>query len=638
MKATIRLFRAVPIDSSGKKEANEKLLQETIKRGFVFAPEVVYNYPEQELFDMIKTIEEEVGLTAEQMNTTFQKSWKKVQDKSMHQLFLEQLLHYFTTYGFDELGIYDEGSVYVPQDKLALPALSENIKLVVIRGYTKEELKEKLMTLLRSGLALAEETMEDITTVGVFVDISEEDIDQIKNAEIKAILYDYFEIVPKNPIEFLRFLLYKTIDSTLLIKNEETFLMIQENARRNIKIAKLTRKYRQEYGLEPLASIFYRFKPLFLAFRKNENLRPIINRIRKLAIKHHKPMKEDYLNSITAKIKHGEKIDHQKLRKELSKVNIFRKLRLAQALRFRTLEDMEAILYRIRNGSAYATEFEFTQQAKAEEILEIVVQSIIETIRPKVQGKTIYIPKYMHYSLPTTEKQFTGNFPNGSSVIVDKEMIFGIHWTDTQRRIDLDLSLLNAEIGKIGWNTAHKNREKTILFSGDLTNAPKPNGATELFYIKKQQEESYALFVNYYNFNSGDEVPIKILVAQEKPENFEQGYMVDPNNVICKANSKIAVKQKILGLLTTTKEGSKFYFCETELGRTNVSGVSLSAERAREFLYHYYRNMMSLNAVLTQAGAKILTEKTEEYEQEQDSIIDLSPEKMEKDTLLKLIL
>ena len=41
MKATIRLFKALPITTRETKEANKKLLQETTKRGFVFSTEVI---------------------------------------------------------------------------------------------------------------------------------------------------------------------------------------------------------------------------------------------------------------------------------------------------------------------------------------------------------------------------------------------------------------------------------------------------------------------------------------------------------------------------------------------------------------------------------------------------------------------
>ena len=81
MKSTIRLFRAVPIKVKGKLEPSKEQLEKTIKRGFIFSPEVAYNYPNYD--DLIKLIEEEVGLTPEQLNNSFHKSWQKIKDASI---------------------------------------------------------------------------------------------------------------------------------------------------------------------------------------------------------------------------------------------------------------------------------------------------------------------------------------------------------------------------------------------------------------------------------------------------------------------------------------------------------------------------------------------------------------------------
>ncbi|MBD3192285.1 MAG: hypothetical protein GF308_16720, partial [Candidatus Heimdallarchaeota archaeon] len=345
-KATIRLFRALPIQAKQEQLPSEELLKETTKRGFIFAPEVVYNYSEQELLDQINVIEEEIGLTPEQMNSSFQKSWKKVEKAPLTKLVVEQLVHYFTTYGYEQLGIYDKDSVYVPGTKIDIPNFNEDVKIVVIKGYTKEELKDKLIKILNSGIALAEETKKDVLEVAVFSEINAEDISLIRNREVKAVLFDYFELFPENPVEFLRYLLYKTINSTLLIKNEETFEAIKEAVKGKIKIVKLFKNYQEKHGLEKLSEIFFRFKPLFLAYRYNSNLRPVINKLRKLADKHHKPLEEDFLNSITAWIKKGVEIDRERLQKELDNAAIFRKIRLAQALNYRTIKDTDSIIYK----------------------------------------------------------------------------------------------------------------------------------------------------------------------------------------------------------------------------------------------------------------------------------------------------
>ncbi len=628
--SVLRLFKAVPITKKGK-STSEKLLKETIKKGFIFSPEVIHNYSEKDLIKLIGVVEKEVGLSADKMNSSFHKSWKKIREASIEQLVMEQIIHYITTYGFERMGIYDESSVYIPCEELKIPRLNvKKILLTVIKGYTKGELRIKILDLLKSGIALGEDTKKDVIDVATFVELDEYEINNIRNKEVRTALYDYFGLFPEDPIEFLRYIIYKSTNKTLLIKDRATIEDIK--SKDNLHVLGLLTKYRNKYGLERLAEIFYRFKPLFLAFRTNSKLKSIVNRIRKLADRYHKPMKEDYLNSITAKIKQGRVINVDKLIKELSRVNVFRKIRLAYALKFRTKE-VESILYRIRNGKGYATTFDFSRQKTAGAVLDEVLGSIVEDIKPNVKGKKIYIPEHMNYTLPSTEKQFTGDFPSGTYVSIPKDMVFGIHWENVDgHRIDLDLSLIDKEGYKLGWDGGYRSEGNKILFSGDITDARKPKGASELFYVERQQNVASILMVNYFNFQDFDkeiEVPFKILVAKEKVKRLNENYMVNPNNVLSVAKTKINQRQKILGLLTTTPKECRFYFTETYLGNSITSSASVFSENARRYLFDFYENTISLNELLEQAGAKIVTEGKFD--------IDLSPEKLVKDTILNLV-
>lgn len=655
MKATIRLFKAVPVKTKRKK-SNKNLLERTIRRGYIFSPEVIYNYSNYD--ELIRLVEEIYGMTAEKLNSSFHKSWIKIKEADMEQLVVEQIAHYLTTYGkeqpkeyliekeeqwevdnlaekiieledFESSKIREENYVYIPKEKLEIPDMDmDDIRLVVIKGYTKEELKAKLLDLLGSGIALSEDTISDATDVAIFLELTEKDIENIKNKEVKVVLYDYLNLVPENPIEFLRFAVYKATEKTLLIKSPGLIEEIKEA--KNKGIIKLFSDYKIKHGLEKLAEVFYRFKPIFLAFRINERLKPTINKIRKLAVKHHKPLPEDYLNSITAKLKKDEKIDEDRLKDELKRVNVFRKIRLAYALKFRT-KDVESILYRIRNGKGYATDFSFEKKDSAKKILGIVLDSIVKDINKNIKGKKIHIPGHIHYSLPATEKQFTGNFPSGTYVSIPKDIIFGIHWKNVKgHTIDLDLSVISPTEGKIGWDSDYRTEGGSILFSGDITDARGQNGATELFYVKRQKKEALILFVNYYNFEEKVEVPFKIIVAQEKAGDFRKNYMVNPNNLVAVANSKINQKEKILGLLVTTFDECRFYFTETSIGNSITSSNSEVAEHSRKYLFGFYENAIDLEDVLTKAGAKIVGGKDA-------SDIDLSPEGLEKDSILGLL-
>lgn len=654
-EAIIRLFKALLIKTK-KRKIDKKLLEKTIRKGFIFSPEVVYNYSDYD--KLIKLVEKTIGISAEKLNSSFHKSWVKVKKANLEQLVVEQLAHYLTTYGKESpeeyieekgkqwgvdnlggkiVGLGDfksdkigDNYVYIPKEKLEIPELDiEGIRLVVIKGYTKEELKSKLLNLLGSGIALSEDSIKDVLNVATSLDIKEKDIESIKNKEVRIALYDSLGVFPENPIEFLRYIIYKATEQTLLIKSSDLIEKIKENE--DLKIVKLFNKYKKKHGLHKLAEIFYRFKPIFLAFKESEELIPIINKTRKLAIRYHKPLPKDYLNDITSEIKKGKKIDKDKLNKELERVNIFRKIRLAYALKFRT-KDVNSILYRIRNGKGYATDFSFKRKKYAQQVLDIVLDSIVKNVSKNVKGKKIYIPDHIEYSLPATEKQFTGYFPSGTYVSIPRDMIFGVSWENVKSHmIDLDLSLILPSGQKIGWDAGYRTETRDILFSGDITTAPKPNGATELFYVQKQTKKACILFVNYYNFDEEIEVPFKIIVAKEKTRNFRKNYMVNPNNLVAVTSSKINKRQKILGLLVITTNECRFYFTEANIGGSITSSNSKFAEHSRQYLFNFYENTISLKDILKKAGAKMIDSKDK-------ADIDLSPEELEKDSILNVLI
>ncbi|MEK6883732.1 MAG: hypothetical protein AABY22_29155, partial [Nanoarchaeota archaeon] len=103
------------------------------------------------------------------------------------------------------------------------------IRLIVIRGCTKEELREKLLSLLKSGIALGEDTIKDVMEVAVFVKLNEKDLEKIKNKEVKVALYDKMNIIPEDPIEFLRYIVFIVTNSTILIKNKDLIEKIRTN-------------------------------------------------------------------------------------------------------------------------------------------------------------------------------------------------------------------------------------------------------------------------------------------------------------------------------------------------------------------------------------------------------------------------
>ncbi len=202
------------------------------------------------------------------LNQTFHKSIDTVVKSSREELFIEQLIHYITTYGFEELGIYNKNTVYIPAEELDVPELSDKVKLIVINPITKDELKEKLWGLVGSSIPLASTSVKHIINLYSYLDVDENNIDKVKNREVKTALYDKLNIIPKDNIEFLRYLIFKLTEKTLLIKDIDTIYSLKYSDK-SIAL-KLLNSYEERYSLVPLSEIFNRYKPLFIALKTSE--------------------------------------------------------------------------------------------------------------------------------------------------------------------------------------------------------------------------------------------------------------------------------------------------------------------------------------------------------------------------------
>lgn len=630
MQALLRLFHAVPVSDSvphfPEFQLTKAFLERTLPYGFIFSPQVVTYYTSNDLDELTQTVIDTIGFSAEFANSSFHKSWRKIRDMSLHQLWVEQCMHYLTTYGAERLDLYDEDKIYIPAERLCIPELTDDMPLTVIAGLTLDAIKKKLMRLLTSGIAFSEDTVRDILDVALMSHLSVDDIQSVQNKEIRAALYDLLETVPENPVEFLRYAIFKATGTSLVIKNDSTLQAIRSGEMESIEA--LFSRYESLYGLERLSSIFNRFKPLFLAFKGTPALKTKINKLRKLAIKYHQPMPADYLNNVTAILKRGDEIHIDQLVKNLEQANTFRKIRLAYALNYRTT-DAASIVYKIRNAKGYSAPFTFAQKEMAQTVLQIVINAIVADIRNRVSGLKIHIPSHMHYALPATEKQFIGMIPSGSYVAVPSDMVLGIHWFNQDtNRVDLDLSLI-AVNHKYGWDA--RFRGNGILFSGDMTSAPPPNGASELFYIGSRLPSYSLLTVNYYNYSKDIPVPITLFVGQEKCERLPEGYMLDPNHLFMQAQTIISKQQVILGLAASLGDETRFYVSEFAMGKSISSSHSEMATHARQYLISSAMHPILLDDILTQAGAEIV--RTAE-----GCDLDLSPHALDKTKIIGLLI
>lgn len=620
------------------------------------------------------------GKVGEKWNQTFHKDFEIVKNAPIEDLIAQQMIHYITTYGFESLGMYDNDLVYVPREKLEIPELDlENIEFITIKPLTSDELTEKLMTLVTSGIALSEQTVEDVEVLSDFIDKNR--FDEVSNREIKTYLYDKYNIMPKNPDDFLRYMLFKLTGNTLKIQSGDMIYQVRRSDKN--KALKMLESYlTDDNSYKKLSSIFLRNKQLFLALKvKKEDItysdikvrmNRIINKLRKMSVYYHKPLPKNILDNLTNR---DVTVNLDNLVKELDKITIFREMRILNGIRYRLFGN-DNIVYRIRNGKSYVSTLPgktFEYISRLEGLNNFIMSHLTSRLSDKVKGKTIYIPENVVYAVPTSEKQFFGDIPEGSYIEVPRNdnIVYGVHWNNIkdgeptcvrcfyredflpqcEERVDLDLKQMNKS-DVFGWDASYRSSKSDILFSGDITNGELPNGATELFYVGQNVGNvAFLVTLNMYTNNSQD-VPFEFVIANttHRPENVSR-YALDPNNILYKMDAVIknTERQKTLGLITIS-DTIRFYFNEFSLGSSvRTSRRDDITMGAFDYLNTYGKTQLKLNELLKDSGAIIVNEPTiktkviknvdgDEVSEIIDTPVDLnlSLESITKDTIIDL--
>jgi len=579
---TLKLFNAVIAKKENAKPFTSEL-------GFIIEPNAVW--AKQRIIDYYTR----ESLNGNDLNKTFHKSWQKIKDSTRGELLIEQILHYISTYGSD---FNDE--IYIPDELIYIPKLK--LKFKIIKAYSKDKMTKKCLSLLLSGIALKEETVDDLISVLVDeLDYKFTGKENIKNKEAVVKIAENYNIYPKNPVEFFRYAIYRTTNTTLLIKNTELIDLIKNSSYNPTQIFK-------NFGLEKLAEIFNRFKPLFLAYKTTAP--KTINKISELSKKYHKPLVSNPLNDVTNTLLNNSDLHW------LDNATPFALFKALSAC-YSRMNGQDTFLYRIRNGKSWV------QEDSVSLVNSENYKFIINYLKSRfdLSDKKVFIPENIKYALPTSEKMFVGNIPTGTR-FYSKKLAVGIYWEDSWGARDLDLSGLNIG-GKIGWNDSYNQQNGSLMYSGDITSAP--NGAVEYLYANKGLNAPTLVKNNVY---SGDtECGYKIIIG--KGDNISRDYMMNPNNLFSEIKCNSIQKDTILGMLIPKKDKQCFVLLNFGAGHTRVSGSSEVSNLATKALYQQWNKPLSLNKVLKMLGAKMVKER-------QEADIDLSLDTLEKDTLIKV--
>lgn len=622
----IDYFRKGPV--LGKSEAVDfaEINKLAVQRGWIIHPECCNN--------LVKTW---LGTLTTNYNATFYKEWHDVISKSRFELFLDQVMHYATTYGKLIAGEEPDGNGYVPNDGSVQPQFKD---LKVLEPITISELAEECLNVLKSGIALKEKTMHDICDFWVESVSPDADSDataqvltEVKNKEAQVYLSNKLDLLPADEFGMLRLLVYKYAGSTMLIKSKATIALIKAAAAtfnrtsRKSPLLSLTDKQ-----MHRLARIFYRFKPLFLAM-KSKATAHVINTLRRYAMKDHRPFETGFWENIVANPHSYTIADVEKRVKDL---DAWRKIRLMMITRQKMLFETKSGVFVIRNGKMYVREGYKPDYSKKwmQQLYFTLESSLVESLKSK--ACVVKFPETCELALPTSEKNFIGNYPYGSSFQLTKNNVLGVYWRNEWGTRDYDLSMINISGEKIGWNAAYYSgwgrgmygsENSQVIYSGDMTNADPE--AVELLYIENTAPDG---IVKLNKFNGEDDSKFRFFFANEHmPHGACYGHMCNPNNI--KVDMMIDFQgqgEKTIGMTI----GGKFIMMEMGTGTRRVSTSGKYVNTVIESMKQKAQCFIPLKEILLRAGFTMWEPPKEGEEEKPEDILDLT--NPEKDSLIKL--
>lgn len=614
IEATLNMFGAIPYSKLSdllldfakmdqKKNPTWVNFKQHLEQHFIVLTSdgyLVQNLSE-EVYNIVKRY---YGFSNKTFNQALHKSFKTVNEMSAEDYYGTQLLHYFSTYGLEALGF--KSTPYVPLEMLNISAegLQDNDKVRIIWVLNEEEVYERVENYFKTTERPSADAVDfSLPLLLCYTDrLTPEDI---KSFELTSMWCKYHNVMPKDPTTFLRYLIYTYCGGkTLLIKNKELIDSIKDHGKYFPNLNGGAQNDFARADLKALASIFLRYKPIFLAFKSFPGCAPYINKIRRLAVHYHKPLNDVNVRNVSNLAKQGRYADVDKVLKFADLRSLIKLFNFTYA----GLESSASVAYNIRNGKVFiaSNNDDAKDLANAKLTVEILA-AIKERVANKMKDKIVLVPEGLNYAAPYSEKQMVNTIPWGSYINLNGESghSIGIHWLNSSTskdlrdgRVDIDLHMNGAEGTSIGWNANYKNNRETTIYSGDMTSAPiELGGAVEAIYFNNLHE-IFKVSVNLY---SGDHVPFQFFVTDHK---YNDSHVVDVNQLyMMPINLRFGANQFSMSLGIVDNE--KFYFFS---GSTDFHKRIPNRNLTSEFIQavrHKLNHQIGMAELLLMAGAKI---------------------------------
>lgn len=426
------------------------------------------------------------GLTELQLKSSFYKTWQEHDDRGEVGRFVDQMLHYIGTYCFGVC--LEPNDVELTEDDRVMK------HFITIEVLEKKEIVNKLTNLFESGIALESQDID--AAIAAFIDYGLTSVN-LKNKEMMIRLARDYGVMPKDASYVIRIMYDIATGGAQYIKSRRALRAVEfalkqgdsryygferfEQKRKELlrQLSNVLVSAVAQYGVEELGKTFRQHKATWLVFRKymDKYDRSLINKIKRASEKNHiKGHTETYAT-----------MDEKAFTKFVKNATIYQLVTIVNYFnRLETETDYE--LYRVRNGLPFVKDVSNRKVADCSMRRAFVENEMRERYATKFADQKWYLPKGLDVKMPTSMKNFVGEYPMYTSYEVDgnnQQLQFGIAWAGDHphQHVDIDLHAVSANGNHIGWNSRHASG---MTHSGDMISVNAFGLAAEYVKINRQ--------------------------------------------------------------------------------------------------------------------------------------------------------
>lgn len=426
------------------------------------------------------------GLTELQLKSSFYKTWQEHDDRGEVGRFVDQMLHYIGTYCFGVC--LEPNDVELTEDDRVMK------HFITIEVLEKKEIVNKLTNLFESGIALESQDID--AAIAAFIDYSLTNVN-LKNKEMMIRLARDYGVMPKDASYVIRIMYDIATGGAQYIKSRRALRVVEfalkqgdsryygferfEQKRKELlrQLSNVLVSAVAQYGVEELGKTFRQHKATWLVFRKymDKYDHSLINKIKRASEKNHiKGHTETYAT-----------MDEKAFTKFVKNATIYQLVTIINYFnRLETETDYE--LYRVRNGLPFVKDVSNRKVADCSMRRAFVENAMRERYTTKFADQKWYLPKGLDVKMPTSMKNFVGEYPMYTSYEVDgdnQQLQFGIAWAGDHphQHVDIDLHAVSANGNHIGWNSRHASG---MTHSGDMISVNAFGLAAEYVKINRQ--------------------------------------------------------------------------------------------------------------------------------------------------------